>query len=299
VKRAIIFGALAAATAAPAAAQQCTLEYQRADNMWAAVGRPDGALGKESITLQAGQSKAFVTDWKYEKQRNDGNNYYGSHARVVTNTGKRPLRLDLKGDIAGFIGGLKGALRQTASDRGEGELHPGTSWKIRADIQEVTCPTAAKEAKSETAPPGGVANPATIEPPTGLVARQAGPNEIVLTWEKVPGAREFRVYVQPPPQPHLAGRPGIVGASGTRFVIVVPPNVPASTVYQAWIEAVGTNGAVSRRAGFSPVSIQRPQGSGGGGPSSPAGGSFAGQSCPPGQFVTGFDGAGRILCARP
>src|SRR3954447_17695445 len=68
-------------------AQSCVLEYQRADNMWAAFGRPDGALGKETITLAPGASRVFVTDWKYEKPRNDGTNFYGSHLRVARNTG--------------------------------------------------------------------------------------------------------------------------------------------------------------------------------------------------------------------
>ncbi len=51
-----------AITAAPAVAQQCRLEYQRADNMWAALGRPDGALGTETLTLQPGETKVFTTD---------------------------------------------------------------------------------------------------------------------------------------------------------------------------------------------------------------------------------------------
>jgi hypothetical protein len=298
--------ALLLACAAPALAQTCALEYQRADNMWAAVGRPDGALGKESITLQPGQKKVFITDWKYEKQRNDGENFYGSHARIVTNTGKRPLGVDLKGDIGGFISGIRGALRQTGGDRAQGTLNPGTSWNIRADIMEVSCPPADKEANADTkggSTPGGIANPAAIEPPSNRVARQVSPNEIVLTWDKVPEAREYRVYVQPPPQPHLAGRPGVVGASGTRYVIVVPPNVPPGTAYQASIETVGTNGAVSPRAGFNPVAVQRPPATGGGTPQAgggtPGTPAAGGQRCPPGEFVSGFDGAGKIICGRP
>jgi hypothetical protein len=58
-----------AATTAPALAQQCSIEYQRADNMLAAAGRPDGSLGKETLTLQAAETRVFNTDWKYEKQR--------------------------------------------------------------------------------------------------------------------------------------------------------------------------------------------------------------------------------------
>jgi hypothetical protein len=292
--------------AAPAIAQTCTLEYQRADNMWANAGRPDGPLGKETLTLQPGQKKVFITDWKYEKQRNDGQNYYGSHARIVTNTGKRPLDVDLKGDIQGFLSGVRGTLRQTGSDRAQGTLNPGVSWYIRADILEASCPSADKEAKADPkggTTPGGTANPAAIEPPPNRVARQVSAREIVLTWDKVPAAREYRVYVQPPPLPHLAGRPGVVGASGTRFVILIPPNAPPGATYHASIETVGTNGAVSPRAGFNPVAVQRTPTSGGGTPQAGAGTqstpAAGGQRCPPGEFVTGFDGAGKIICGRP
>ncbi len=66
------------------------LDYWRADNMWAAFGRPDGDLGQETISLQPGQKRVFVTDWKYEKKRNDGTNYYGSH-------GRRPWRAPASG----------------------------------------------------------------------------------------------------------------------------------------------------------------------------------------------------------
>lgn len=62
-----------------------TLEYWRADNMWAAQGRPDGDLGKESLTIGIGQTRVFVTDWRYEKKRSDGTNDYGSHARRIRN----------------------------------------------------------------------------------------------------------------------------------------------------------------------------------------------------------------------
>ena len=90
-----------AATVTPAG-PSCTLVYERADNMWAAPGRPDGGLGKETITLAQGNEKAFVTDWKYEKQRGDDENRYGSHLRRATNTGQRPISLLYRnGPIAG------------------------------------------------------------------------------------------------------------------------------------------------------------------------------------------------------
>ena len=70
------------------AAQSCALEYSRADNMWAGWGSPGGSLGAETITLEPGQKRVFVTDWAYEKKRNDGTNYYGSHLRYAVNRGE-------------------------------------------------------------------------------------------------------------------------------------------------------------------------------------------------------------------
>ena len=67
----LVLGLALAASAPSLGAQSCTLEYRRADNMWANWGRPDGYLGSETITLQPGQKKIFATDWAYEKQRND------------------------------------------------------------------------------------------------------------------------------------------------------------------------------------------------------------------------------------
>jgi hypothetical protein len=103
----------------------CRLDYQRADNMWAAEGRPDGFLGVESITLAAGANKVFVTDWKYEKQRNDGTTYYGSHLRVATNPSSRPIRLQV----------IERAGLATFWDR----LEPNTSRSFQADLREVYC----------------------------------------------------------------------------------------------------------------------------------------------------------------
>ncbi len=286
MSRTMVVGALwGLMIAAPAAAQQCTLEYQRADNMWAALGRPDGALGKETLTLEPGQTRVLNTDWKYEKQRSDGTNYYGSHVRVVTNTGKRQMNLVFRGDVKSIFGGALGAtLTQLGTDRARGVLDPGKTWKVKSDLMEVSCPSAQKEAK--------------VPAPTGLNARQVSPREIVLTWQRVPDAKEYRVYVDPPQAPHLAGRPGVIGASGTRWVITLPPSVAPSTVYRASIEAVGSGGATSARAEFNPVAVQVASAPGGGGAASSPG-TAAGQRCPPGQFMTGLDGAGKILCARP
>jgi hypothetical protein len=148
---------------------------------------------------------------------------------------------------------------------------------------------------------------ATMEAPTGLSARQTSPTQILLTWEKVPGAQEYRVYVTPPPAAQLTGRPGVVGGSGDRFIITVPPSVPPSTWYRASIEAVGLRGAKSQRVDFNPVMLMRAQAPGGPGsvgtgpaatPQTSAA-SLAGQACPPGQFVTGFSSTGTVVCASP
>jgi len=297
MKRAVLVGAIMAAAAAPAAAQQCALEYQRADNMFAAHGRPDGQLGKETLVLEPGHMKVFTTDWKYEKQRNDGSNYYGSHVRIVRNTGKRVVKLVFRGDISSILGGAAAAaavaLKKVSNDRASGTLDPGASWNVRADLMEVSCQSADKEAK--------------IAPPNGLAARQTSPREIILTWQKVADAKEYRVYVNPPPAPHLAGRPGLAGGNSTRWVVILPPSVAPATVYRASIETVGMNGATSERAEFNPVAVQAASGpggtpQGGGGAGSPAGGtpaSLGGQRCPAGEFVTGIDDGGRIVCVRP
>jgi hypothetical protein len=283
MRRRIVFcAALMAAAATPAAAQQCTLEYQRADNMWAAQGRPDGALGTETLMLQPGETKVFTTDWKYEKQRNDGTNYYGSHLRTARNTGKRPIRLAVRSSE------IRSGAQIAAEDRGPRTLNPGATLSTKADLMEVSCPAADKKA--------------AVPPPSGLSARQTSPTEIVLTWEKVPDAREYRVYVAPPPAAHMAGRPGVVGSSGNRYVITLPKNVAPSTVYRASIEAVGADGAASNRVDFNPVSVRlaaSPAGGTGNAPSTPAPAGLAGKTCPPGQFITGFGGSGALICGRP
>lgn len=130
--------ALAATLVAPsvAPAQTCTLDYQRADNMWAAVGRPDGNLGVESLALPAGQKKVFVTDWRYEKQRNDGTNYYGSHLRIATNRGQAPVRMTVK---LNTLLPLKDWV-QIAIGTYLVTLSPGQSLPVSVDLMEVYCP---------------------------------------------------------------------------------------------------------------------------------------------------------------
>ena len=308
MKRMVVFAALASMAAA-AAAQECRIEYQRADNMWAAAGRPDGQLGTETLTLKPGETKVFNTDWKYEKRRNDGTNFYGSHVRVLRNTGKLPVKLAMKGSEAK----AGSAAAQVVGEKVLSQLEPGKgATMLRADLQEVSCPAGSKEAKvEEKKTPGGTANPqqVIVAPPTGLTARQNPGGEIVLSWAPADDAKQYRVYVDPPPQPHFAGRPVIVGASRNpgHFVIMVPRNVAPGTVYRATIEKVGLNDSISQRASFPPVQVQvatgggspsaGPSGGPSGGPSTPATTGSAEKKCPPGQFVTGISSSGALICA--
>jgi hypothetical protein len=125
------------------------LDYWRADNMWAAAGRPDGDLGKESITLPVGQTRVFVTDWAYEKRRNDGTNFYGSHGRVLQNAGTVPIDVVLKGPLSllplqslvipGTVGKLvSGVIQRMSGSRIR--LSPGQKVSIQNDIAEVLVP---------------------------------------------------------------------------------------------------------------------------------------------------------------
>lgn len=288
---------LAAATA-PALAQQCSIEYQRADNMMAAAGRPDGNLGKETLTLQAGETKVFNTDWKYEKRRNDGRNYYGSHMRIVRNTGQRPVKLSLRGNDRFSVGGVAS---QVIGDRVIGEIKPGQSAdNLRADLMEVACPAADKDARATGPTPGGTPNAGVTPPPTQLVARQVSPTEVVLDWKPVPGAKEYRVNVSPP------GRSGVVGGTGGHYVIPLPRNLSSPVTIQASIQTVAANGSLSTPAQFNPVQVL-PVATGGGTPGGPGSSpttatpssSPAGQQCPAGQFVTGFTSSGALICASP
>jgi hypothetical protein len=116
------------ATVSPAAhgvtRDACVLQYQRADNMWAAFGRPDGNLGSETITVPASREQWFNTDWQYEKLRNDGVNYYGSHLRVATNIGAREVVLRIRTPIwFGLV-----------------SLQPGQSQQFQHDLTMVRCP---------------------------------------------------------------------------------------------------------------------------------------------------------------
>ena len=306
MKRIVMLAALAS-IAAGAAAQECRIEYQRADNMWAAAGRPDGQLGTETLTLKPGETKVFNTDWKYEKRRNDGTNYYGSHVRVLRNTGTLPVKLSM----AGNEGQTGPAAERVVGQKVLSQLDPGKgATSLRADLQEVSCPAGSKEAKTQDQKtPGGSANPpqqVIVAPPTGLAARQNPSGEIVLSWSPSPDAKEYRVYVDPP-QPPLGARPAVVGG-GTgpgHFVIMVPRNIAPGTVYRASIEKVGKNSTISPRASFPPVQVQVAASGGGAGSGSPPGSSSStpttpasgDKRCPPGQFVTGISNSGALICA--
>jgi hypothetical protein len=114
------------------------LDYWRADNMWAAAGRPDGNLGMESITLEQGQKRVFITDWKYEKQRNDGTNYYGSHGRRLKNSSGQVM--DVK--VSSFEGVSPAMMSNVSTGAPTGfiQLKADQTLDIKADIQEVSCP---------------------------------------------------------------------------------------------------------------------------------------------------------------
>ena len=122
--------AAATATAGPPAEGQvrpdaCYLEYERADNGWAAAGRPDGDLGREYIILAKGQYKNFNTNWANEKRRGTGMVSFGSHLRRATNQGVRLIEVYLQTSPAtSHIESLK----------------PGLAVPFRADLKQVRCP---------------------------------------------------------------------------------------------------------------------------------------------------------------
>jgi len=133
------------ATASTATAQSCTLEYQRADNMWAAFGRPDGALGRETVAVPIGTTKVLATDWKYEKKRNDGTNYYGSHLRVVANTGTAPVQVLIVSaalNLSTMLNNVMTGSKELSWNSGLVTIAPGTSRLFKSDLGEVRCPKA-------------------------------------------------------------------------------------------------------------------------------------------------------------
>ena len=128
-----------------ASAQSCTLEYQRADNMWAAFGRPDGALGKETVAVAMGTTKVLATDWKYEKKRNDGVNYYGSHLRVAKNTGASPVQIVIVSaslNVKTMLDNVTTGSTELSWNSGLVTIAPGATRLVRSDLGEVRCPKA-------------------------------------------------------------------------------------------------------------------------------------------------------------
>lgn len=195
------------------AAQACTLEYRRADNMWANWGRADGYLGAETITLQPGQKKVFVTDWAYEKQRNDGTNFYGSHLRLAVNRGTVPVQFRLRGPLQflkqGVFGGslasrLKAVLIAAGSIPG---LRPGDTAQYRHDLMEVICPEApATVTATATTPPP--------EPPPAPVVLSLTGTPATLTTTSLSVTVEARDATTSAPLTGQVTINGVTGAVG-------------------------------------------------------------------------------------
>jgi hypothetical protein len=163
------------ALAGPAAAQgpACVFEYRRADNMWANWGRPEGPLGIESITLQPGQKKIFLTDWSHEKLRTDGTTFYGSHLRRAVNRGTGPVQFRVRGpgSMFAWVKALASAASNFSTTFSSGVFgeevryavhlvvgsspifQPGDSAIFRHDLAELSCPGATLVSASVAPPP--------------------------------------------------------------------------------------------------------------------------------------------------
>lgn len=136
VSAATLIALLAAAPlVAQTGASVCALMYERADNPLAAHGRPDGMLGKETVTIPVGGGVPFQSAWRYEKQRSSGQTRYGSHLRRATNTGQRKLELSV------FQFALFPAQgTQTLMHWQDVGLNPGESKLFLHDLVRVSCP---------------------------------------------------------------------------------------------------------------------------------------------------------------
>ena len=122
-------GASPAPGARISSADECKLNFARADNMWGSDADALKSLGWEAITLQPGQKRAFVTDWRYEKTRNDGQTYYGSHGRRYKNVGTRIVKVARKGST------IAGSVNVSTL-----YIDPGQEKIVSGDIVEVACP---------------------------------------------------------------------------------------------------------------------------------------------------------------
>ena len=128
---ALVAGLAATMVATPSAAQStaweyyCQIVYYRADNMWGSKNDAYKSLGEESFRLNQGAAREFVTDWKYEKQRNDGRTFYGSHARALINRGNYFATFAIN------QGGLLGIKEYV--------LPPNSGVEVHGDIISVIC----------------------------------------------------------------------------------------------------------------------------------------------------------------
>jgi len=197
-------------SAADIAAQACTLEYRRADNMWANWGRADGYLGIETITLQPGQKRVFVTDWAYEKKANDGTNFYGSHLRLAVNRGTVPVQLRLRGPLQFLkltpaLGGVASKLQAVLiAQGGVPGLKPGDTAHYRHDLAEVICPPAPTTAT--VAPPP--------EPPPAPVVLSLTGTPATLTTTSLAVTVEARDPASGAPLTGQVAINGVTGATG-------------------------------------------------------------------------------------
>ena len=128
---ALVTGLAATLVATPSAAQStaweyyCAISYYRADNMWGSKNDAFRSLGEETLRLNQGAPKNFLTDWKYEKKKNDGTTFYGSHARLLANHGNTAATFFLS---QGPIFGTKQYV-----------LPPNSSVEVSGDIMSVVC----------------------------------------------------------------------------------------------------------------------------------------------------------------
>jgi hypothetical protein len=89
--------------------------------------------------------------------------------------------------------------------------------------------------------------------PAGLVAAQTSAKEITLSWQAVPGAREYRIHTDPPLPTRRGGADMVAAGNATRAILFV---VAVGRTQRFWIETVDARGQVSERAEFNPVTAQ-------------------------------------------
>jgi hypothetical protein len=140
-------GAVTPSTIIAPPGPSCALEYRRADNPLTLIGDVTEKPGAETVSVPPGQTRDFVSDWKYASQRNDGTTYYGSHLRRARNAGPRDIVLLLRGpgdpngtfsdhtlDKVYFVAGL-GWIHEFTYN-----LKPGVLFPFKSDLLGVRCP---------------------------------------------------------------------------------------------------------------------------------------------------------------